>query len=179
MASLIRKIRFKIIIAGDPGVGKTSIIKNLSMNNFEKKYISTVGFQISKKEVKEKEREFSVLIWDIAGQPQFHLIRPNFYQGSSAAIFVFSLTDRPSFYNVKNWVKECFRYINYIPSILVGNKSDLKNERIIITPQGKNLADGLGFRYIETSAKTGENIDQLFELLIKDIFDHNEKKENY
>jgi small GTP-binding protein len=182
MASLVREIRYKIIIAGNPEVGKTSIIKKYNTNKFEKKYISTVGFQISTKEVNfnpknsNKPEKIQLLIWDIAGQPQFHLIREKFYEGASGAIFVFDVTNRPAFFQIKNWIEECFKHVSgSIPCILVGNKIDLTEERVIITPQAHNLAEKFGFKYIETSAKTGKNIKNLFHLLVHDIYTYYKK----
>lgn len=181
MASLVRAIRYKIIIAGDPEVGKTSIVKKYNTNEFEKKYISTVGFQISTKEVNfnqinsNKPEKIQLLIWDIAGQPQFHLIREKFYEGASGAIFVFDVTNRPAFFQIKNWIEECFKHVSgNIPCILVGNKVDLK-ERAIIKPQALNLSEKYGFKYIETSAKTGKNIKNLFNLLVHDIYTYYKK----
>lgn len=182
MASLVREIRYKIIIAGDPEVGKTSIVKKFNTNEFEKKYISTVGFQISTKEVNYnpdnsiKSEKIQLLIWDIAGQPQFHLIREKFYEGASGAIFVFDVTNRPAFFQIKSWIEECSKHVSgRIPCILVGNKIDLKEDRVIIKPQAHNLAEKYGFKYIETSAKTGKNIKNLFNLLVHDIYTYYKK----
>ncbi|MBD3227370.1 MAG: GTP-binding protein [Candidatus Lokiarchaeota archaeon] len=177
MASIVRETRYKIIVAGDPEVGKTSIINRFNTKDFEKRYIATVGFQISTTEVKIKDKDkISLLIWDIAGQPQFHLIREKFYIGASGIIYVFDVCNRPSFYNIKNWVRESRRHVpGGIPCILVGNKTDLKNNRVIIKPQANNLAEQLGFRYIETSAKTGKNIKNLFHHLSKDIYKYYQK----
>ncbi|TFF89170.1 MAG: GTP-binding protein [Promethearchaeota archaeon] len=177
MASIVRETRYKIIVAGDPEVGKTSIINRFNTKEFEKRYIATVGFQISTTEVKINDsHKISLLIWDIAGQPQFHLIREKFYIGASGIIYVFDVCNRPSFYNIKNWVRESLKHVpSGIPCILVANKTDKKGKRAIIKPQANNLAIQLGLPYIETSAKTGNNIKNLFNHLSRDIYNYYQK----
>lgn len=159
---------YKLILGGDGAVGKTSIVKRFTENTFKKNYKATIGTSISKKECHFEGLNSLVrfVIWDLAGQPQFKRIRPSYLANSGAGILVFDVTDRESFNNIKNWYREIR---NDAPSniflILAGNKIDLKDQREVSHSEGKALAEELGISYIETSAKTGENINETFKML--------------
>ncbi|MHA1402905.1 MAG: Rab family GTPase [Candidatus Helarchaeota archaeon] len=169
--SLVREKRCKIIVVGDPAVGKTSLIRQYADKKFADEYISTIGFEISKViHVDPRDNEtYSLLIWDLAGQPQFGQIRPRFYQGASAVIFMFDLTSQPSLYNIKDWYQEMASNIDGpTPAcILVGNKLDLP--RKIINPICRNKARELKMDYLEVSAKTGYNVRKVFDILMQRI----------
>ncbi len=171
----LQKIRFhskenvyKLILGGDGAVGKTSIVKRFTEGTFQKDYKATIGTSISKKECKFEGLDSTVrfMIWDLAGQPQFKRIRPSYLANSGAGILVFDVTDRNSFDNIKNWYQEITESAPPdIFLILVGNKIDLKDERVVSSAEGKALAEEIGLSYIESSAKTGENINEAFKML--------------
>lgn len=169
--SLVREKRYKIVVAGDPAVGKTSLIRQYADKKFIDQYLSTVGFEISKIVYNDpvENEKISLLIWDLAGQPQFGQIRPRFYQGANGVIFMFDLTSQPSLYHIKEWYNEMSNSIEGPrPScILVGNKLDL--QRKIINPICENKAKELSLDYLEVSAKSGYNAKRVFEVLAKKI----------
>jgi small GTP-binding protein len=173
--STIQKIKihssdyiYKLILGGDGNVGKTSMVQRFVHDRFQTDYKATIGTSITKKECAFEDLESSVrfVIWDLAGQPQFARIRSNYLANSSAGILVFDVTDENSFKSIRTWYNEIQKYAPpEIFLILVGNKIDLEEKRTVSTEQGKELANELGISYIETSAKTGENINDAFKML--------------
>jgi small GTP-binding protein len=158
---------FKLILGGDGAVGKTSLVHRFVEDTFAKDYKSTIGTSIMKKECNFKELGSAVrfIIWDLAGQSQFKLVRQSYLANAEAGILVYDVTNRQSYENIENWHNEIKNVSSNISLILVGNKIDLKDEREVETKEGSDLAENLGLTYIETSAKTGENINDAFKML--------------
>lgn len=173
--STLQKIRvhskenvYKLILGGDGAVGKTSIVKRFTEGTFRKDYKATIGTSISKKECTFDGLDSMVrfVIWDLAGQPQFKRIRPTYVANSGAGILVFDVTDRDSYDNISNWYNEIKKAAPPdIFLILSGNKIDLEESRVVSRAEGEALANELGLSYIETSAKTGENVNETFKML--------------
>ena len=163
---------FKLILGGDGAVGKTSMVHRYVENEFATDYKSTIGTSIMKKECKFKELESTVrfVIWDLAGQAQFKRVRQSYLANSEAGILVYDVTNRSSFENIdKNWYREIKKASPDIVLILVGNKIDLESKRVVSRDEGEALAQNLTLTYVETSAKTGENIDDAFKMLALQI----------
>ena len=155
---------FKLILGGDGGVGKTSMVHRFVQDSFQTDYKSTIGTSIMKKECKFDGLESKVrfVIWDLAGQSQFKRVRQSYLANSEAGILVYDVTRKETYENIKNWHSEITTASKGITLILVGNKCDLVDERQVTPDEGKQLAGILGVTYLETSAKTGENIDDSF-----------------
>ena len=169
---------FKVIVIGDPAVGKTSLLKRFSDKKFEKTYVPTVGVNIVKEQVNmEKEQgTINLMLWDIAGQPQFYMLHKPYFNGADGMLMVYDVTRSSTFSNVKNWYNTAVKYgLSGIPRILVGNKIDLKDERKIIVPMAQHLAEELNASYFETSALTGENVKLIFRKIAELIY-HSKKK---
>ncbi|MHA1293940.1 MAG: GTP-binding protein [Promethearchaeota archaeon] len=158
---------FKLILGGDGGVGKTSMVHRFVEDTFETDYKSTIGTSIMKKECEFEGLGSKVrfVIWDLAGQAQFKRVRQTYLANAEAGILVFDVTRKDTLDNLLNWFNEISKASEGITLILVGNKIDLENDRKVSTEDGKALADKLGLTYLETSAKTGENIDDAFRTL--------------
>ena len=121
---------FKIIVVGDPAVGKTSLLRKFSSEKFESEYIPTVGVNIVKEQVTikddtGKEVLVSLMLWDIAGQPQFYMLHRPYFNGADGMMLVYDTTRSSSFSNVNNWFSTSVKYgLSGIPRILIGNKID-------------------------------------------------------
>ncbi len=166
------KYVYKLSLIGDNGVGKTSMSQRYVHGIFKADYKATIGTYISKKECEFKELGTSVrfMIWDLAGQSQFERLWPDYLTDSRAGIIVYDITSRESFENVKKWYDIIKRVaLPHIVLILVGNKVDLNTSRVVTTEEGMELAKELGIYYLETSAKTNENIYNVFEWIALQI----------
>lgn len=165
--------RFKVIVVGDPAVGKTTLILRYVDRAFKKLYVPTIGVQTSSKLVKLKDPQDSyieLIIWDIAGQEKFNQLRKLFYSGADGVIFVFDVTNRQTFINTASWFKDVQQNLDRDwKGIILANKIDLKDNRVIGPRAGQVIADKTGLDYLETSARTGVNVDSLFQLLSKKI----------
>jgi Ras-related protein Rab-6A len=167
---------YKLSLIGDGGVGKTSMVQRYVHGIFNADYKATIGTFISKKECEFKELKTSVkfMIWDLAGQNQFQRLWPDYLTDSSVGIIVFDITNRESFENVKKWydiIKKVILPKTFL--ILIGNKVDLSDMREISAEEGIDLAKELKVYYMETSAKTNENIESVFEWIALQIINTN------
>ena len=180
---------FKLILIGSSGVGKTSILQRYIQKIFNDDYTCTIGVDFFMKSMKIDDKLIKLQLWDTAGTEKFKSITTGYYRGANAAFIVFDLTSRQSFESVSEWIENYYKYSN--PDyerhvILIGNKSDLKNERIITEDEIDDFVKLNKIKYFETSAKNGENIDECFlfiaEKLMKDADEkgilYNEKSGN-
>ena len=153
----------KYITIGSPNVGKSQIVQRFIKNNFNPKYEVTIGVEFGEKNIEIEDKILRIQIWDTCGQEQFKSITRAYYKNCVCAIIVYDITSRDSFNEVKNWIDDC---INYSPKTvlmaLIGNKCDLKDNRIISTEEGQELADKYGILFYETSALDGTNIKEIF-----------------
>jgi len=166
--------RFKIVICGDPEVGKTSIVLRFSDRAFKRTYMPTIGVNISEKNILVGDILVQLVIWDIAGQEKFKKMRKHFYQGSEALFSVFDLTKFSSFNNSYNWYKDIVKHIEEgkkLNGFLLGNKNDLVEERDVKKEGAEKLADELNLEYIETSALTGANVELAFYKIAKSLLE--------
>jgi len=162
---------YKLILGGDGSVGKTSMVHRFVEDEFETDYKSTIGTSIMKKECDFESLKSKVrfVIWDLAGQSQFKRVRKQYVGNAEAGILVFDVTRRETFENIQLWYDETIEVVKDITLILVGNKIDLEGSRDVSSAEGEELAKKLGLGYVETSAKTGENIEDAFKMLALQI----------
>lgn len=157
--------RFKVIVCGDPEVGKTSLVLRFTNKAFRRTYIPTIGVNISEKKayLKSKKAKIEWVIWDIAGQTKFQKARPHFYQGADGLLLVFDLTQPTTFKNVTKWFQDIKITLKTdLFGYLLGNKSDLVDQRKVNAKEIDILSKELNFEYIETSALSGANVDDAF-----------------
>ncbi len=154
----------KVIVVGDYKVGKTSIIRRFKEKIFTEGYLPTIHLKISKVKMIYGDTHVSFLCWDIGGQSsQMDPYRNSFYEGIQSGIIVVDRTRKKTLINAEKWYKHSTNSIsNKIPFILVGNKSDLENEIIVDEQDLKDMAEKLDISLFLTSAKTGENVNNLF-----------------
>lgn len=162
MASSVRRM-LKVLLLGDAGVGKTSLLNQFVNREFTAQYKATIGSDFSSKQVDVDGKLITLQIWDTAGQERFQSITANYYHGSHAIAIVYDITSRQSFENVRKWISEVDRLANpQVCKLLVGNKADLQDKREVSKEDGQSLADGLGIPFMETSAKTAYNVKDMF-----------------
>ena len=117
------------------------------------------------------------MIWDIAGQPQFYMLHRPYFNGADGMMLAFDITRSSTFSNVQNWYNTAQKFgLSSIPRLLIGNKTDLQDERKIIKPMADHLAEKLSCTYYETSAKTGENVKLIFKKTAEIVKDSKIKK---
>jgi len=157
----------KVILAGSFGVGKTSLFNQFIYSKFDDKYLTTIGVKVNKKVVKIDDRELSVLLWDIAGEVSQDKVPVTYFLGASGVIYVFDLSRPTTFKNISDDLNYLKGILNGGVIRLVGNKRDL-----ITDEQLSKIKEELEIPFdIATSAKTGENVEQLFEDLGRALLD--------
>ena len=160
---------YKILLLGDSSVGKTCFFMRYIENTFQEIHMSTIGLESKIKTVElDDGRTVKIQLWDTAGQERFHTITKNYYKTAHAIILIFDVTEKATYQNVKNWVEQIREEVSSkVVTVLVGNKIDDVENRKINKEEGEEMAKECGISYFECSAKTGENIDPIFNDLIK------------
>jgi len=169
---------FKIIIIGNSGVGKSSLLLRFTDRIFEYSHVSTIGVDFKIQTIQLDNKIIKMQIWDTAGNERFRTITTSYYRGSHGVCIVFDLTDKQSFENINSWFTEIEKYAsNNIKKILVGNKCDISKDREISYKEANEFANKLNIPYIETSAKDSINVQELFINLAKTLKEDKLKKE--
>ena len=166
-------LNLKFILLGDSGVGKSSLLQQYCEHKFDD-LLSTIGIDFRIKKVERDDKKIKLAIWDTAGQERFKSISLAYCRGSQGVIFVYDVSSRFSFQKVTDWLERLRRAVpghGSMVTVLVANKCDLVDQRVIDTREGQRLADSLGMRYFETSAATALNIDAPFDHLIARCID--------
>ena len=154
---------FKYIIIGDAAVGKSNLLLRYAHGQFKDEYQLTIGVEFGAKNITINDKIYRIQIWDTAGQENFRSITRAYYKNSVCALVVYDITNRDSFNNIANWVEDCKNQSpKTIFMVLVGNKSDLSDKRVISIDEGRELAEKYNMIFFETSAKTGDNVDLIF-----------------
>jgi len=158
----------KIVLLGEANVGKTSIVHRFVENKFRGNYKATLGVNLLKKEVDLGDDGLvSAQIWDLGGQENFKSLRKLYLEGSNGALIIFDLTKRKTFEKLDEWIQDFRKARGDEPTILIGNKNDLKNKIKITDDEAQAYAKENNMEYISTSAKTGENVEEAFKNLTK------------
>ena len=170
-------IILKLLFLGDASVGKTSILANYNGNIFEEQTIGTIGVEYVYKTITYKNFKIKLQIWDTSGEERFRSITKSFYRNADGLFLLYDLTNENSFDSIKNWIRNIREYNNDLKILLIGNKLDLIEERVISTEKATNFAKNNNLEYIETSAKDGTNIKKSFETLIDLILNGKSEQE--
>jgi len=159
---------------GDGAVGKTALTTRFTQEYFDADYKRTIGsdFAIKKLDIPEIDVHVTLQVWDLAGQPRFEIVRQGFYRGSRGGLLVYDVTRRRTFMNLKHWKDEAFKSLKRdFPVIVVANKVDLIESRVVSREEGEAWAEEHEHLYVESSALTGENVEKSFETLCKIIIE--------
>lgn len=163
---------FKLLIIGNSSVGKTSFLFRYADDSFTSAFVSTVGIDFKVKTVFRHDKRVKLQIWDTAGQERYRTITTAYYRGAMGFILMYDITNEESFNSVQDWVTQIKTYSwDNAQVILVGNKCDMEDDRVISFERGKQLAEQLGVEFYETSAKQNINVKAVFERLVDIICD--------
>ena len=162
---------YKVLLLGDTTVGKTCFLMKYTDKTFQDIHMATIGLDYRLKTMKLKGgKNIKLQIWDTAGQDRFRAITKNYYKGSHGIILIYDVTNLQTFENVKTWVNQIQEEASTnVVIYIAANKIDMETERKVTKEEGENLAQELGFPFVETSAKSGININETFEDLVERI----------
>jgi len=164
----------KLLLIGDSGVGKSSILFRFADDSFTQSFITTIGIDFKIRTITLDGKRIKLQIWDTAGQERFKTITTAYYRGAMGILLVYDVTSEPTFANINQWMLAIRQHASgSVNKVLLGNKADtsgpLVSKRAVATARGQALADQHGIRFFETSAKNSINIEEAFSTIARDI----------
>jgi len=160
----------KLLLIGDSGVGKSCLLLRFSDDSFTPSFITTIGIDFKIRTIELEGKRIKLQIWDTAGQERFRTITTAYYRGAMGILLVYDVTDEKSFSNIRNWIRNIEQHATEnVNKMLVGNKCDMVDKRVVEAERGKALADEYNIKFMETSAKSSINVEEAFITLAKDI----------
>ncbi|GBN99814.1 Ras-related protein Rab-35 [Araneus ventricosus] len=164
----LRKLTFGIDLSNyNVGVGKSSLLLRFADNTFTGNYITTIGVDFKIRTVEVDGERVKLQIWDTAGQERFRTITSTYYRGTHGVIVVYDVCNGESFGNVKRWLHEIDQNCEVVNRILVGNKNDDPDRKIVLTEDAQRFADQMGIQLFETSAKENINVEEMFNAMTR------------
>ncbi|CAI9180143.1 unnamed protein product [Rangifer tarandus platyrhynchus] len=165
---------FKVILLGDGGVGKSSLMNRYVTNKFDAQLFHTIGVEFLNKDLEVDGHFVTMQIWDTAGQERFRSLRTPFYRGSDCCLLTFSVDDSQSFQNLSNWKKEFIYYADVkepesFPFVILGNKVDISERQVSAEEAQAWCRDNGDYPYFETSAKDATNVAAAFEEAVRRV----------
>ncbi|KYQ93403.1 Rab GTPase [Tieghemostelium lacteum] len=165
---------FKLLLIGDSSVGKTSLLLKFADGTFTETSVNMTTVDYKCKDVTVEGKRYTLQIWDTAGQERFRTITSSFYRGAHGIIIVYDVTDQSSFNNVKLWMNEIQRYaVVGVSKVLVGNKTDQSDRSVVASAAASQYAMSIGVPFVEASAKSGQNVEQVFQTIANEIYKSN------
>ena len=163
---------FRYIIVGDMAVGKSCLLLQFTDHKFRHQHELTIGVEFGGKNIEVKNKTIKIQIWDTAGQEAFQAITRTYYKGAIGALLVYDITRKETFEHIRKWYDEVkLNGSKDICCILIGNKKDLEEQRQVKYEEGKRLAEENNLLFLETSAKTAENVQECFTISAERILD--------
>ena len=154
---------FKLLLVGDSGVGKSSLLLRFTNDEFTDNYVTTIGLDFKIRTITVEGKKIKLQIWDTAGQERFRTITSNYYRGAQGVLIVYDITSKLSFINLTQWIKDVEKNgSENVQKIIVGNKSDLEDAREVEFHRAKEFAESQKINIMECSAKTAANLDETF-----------------
>ena len=170
----------KILIIGDSTVGKTNFVYKFSEDKFSENYFASTGIELKTTSIQIDGKSIKIQLWDTAGQEKYRAMTKNLYLKSQGIIILFDITNETSFINLKNWMSQIKESCGEdIPILLVGNKIDLEDKRVINKERAMEYANNENIEYIEVSSKTGENINKALTSLLQKILKRDDSNSNF
>ena len=163
------KLSLKLLLIGDSEVGKTSLLLKYTEHIFPEEHIATIGVEYKDKFITKENYNIRLQIWDTAGQERFHSITKNIYRNTNGVLFIYDITKRESFDNIKNWIIDLESIESDIKGIILGNKNDLNEKREVNLNELKSLGEQFNMPFMETSAKNNINVNEGFELIVNEL----------
>jgi small GTP-binding protein len=157
---------FRVVLLGEPAVGKTTIAKKFAKQTHSEHYLPTIGSDCISSSIVLDHQEFTILLRDTAGQEMFHSLVPVYCRDVHGSVIVFSITDRPSFLKIPKWAGFLTNESPNAVILVFGNKTDLEEQRAVTSEEGKQFCIEKGFLYMEGSGRTGEGIEAIFTQIV-------------
>ncbi|KAK8919166.1 Ras-related protein RABA5a [Platanthera zijinensis] len=168
----IQDYLFKIVLVGDSAVGKSNLLARFARDEFYSNSKSTIGVEFQTQKIVIDGKDIKAQIWDTAGQERFRAVTSAYYRGAVGALVVYDISRRRTFENVTRWLSELNTHCDMnVVTILVGNKTDLKDSREVSMEEGKSLAESEGLFFMETSALDASNVAAAFQTIVKEIYE--------
>ncbi len=163
-------LQIKVLTIGDSSVGKTCLLHRYTSHTFSSASIPTVGIDFKIMNITIDGKRIKMQCWDTAGQERYRNITTNYYRNAQGIMLVYDITNRKSFEAIDNWMVQIHAHAGEsVDKILIGNKSDQSDERKISKQEGENLAKKYNIPFLETSAKLGQNVEEAFFTIAKNV----------
>ncbi len=176
-----KRMKAKVCLVGEQAVGKTSLVRRFVLDAFDDSYIATMGAKVLKRDIEVSDETYgnllvNLVIWDIMGNKSFRdLFKEAFFQGAQGLIAVCDVTRKATLTELESWIKAVSKVAGDIPVQILANKVDLVGDTEIAEDDIKEFSDRMGSTYVMTSAKTGENVEDSFDIVARKIIDERVK----
>lgn len=162
----------RLLTLGDSGAGKSSLLLRYTQGEFASEYMPTIGIDFRLKTIELNGRVVKVQVWDTAGQERFRTITHNYYRGAHGIALVYDCTNETSFNNIRKWIQDVHTYAeSNVDLVLIGNKCDLQNDKVVDANRGKTVADEFNIKFFESSAREDINVQSAFTSLVSMVCD--------
>ena len=173
----------QLLILGDSSVGKTSLITRYTNGTFKEEYLATVGLDYHSKIEDIDNQNVQIKLWDTAGQERFKALTQNYFRNAEGVLLTYDVTNSDSFNNLKDWIGSIKTNMEgkniFLPLIIVGNKIDMEDSREITKDDADKFASDNNYKYFETSAKTGEGVDDAIIDLVNQVLNQGEQLDDH